>query len=764
MTRGPSTGNTSATRGSPLPPRVAAIPPASGYHPTMARARARSRTCLALALLASCGRPSRAAQGETWRRLAEGFRPRAVPETRQDWRPSVRGGPRLRIGPGARPFELEVEAAISAEQWVERGLGVWSAERPVPAPTVGLAASDASLRLGTTPCARLEGAKWVRLAGRLPESGPIDPELCRQFVEGLQAASFLTSRGTLFLFVPGDGAPGPEAHLTEVLSLGNDEYGVWRVPAPGVFADGIPVLAGGAEELVVDVPADSALRCATIARTGVRVERAPPTRFRVLLDGEPLLEHDQAPSLDGPAVRHALPLGRARSGARLRFEVEGPACYSAFLTPIVGPARSTRAPRPDVVFLLADTYRADNLAAWGGDARIAPHLNALSETCRRFRNAQAAATWTLPSHATLFSGLYPRQTRVLKRGSSLAPAAHTLAEHFAAAGYRTVAVTEGAFVSSSFGLDQGFEWFEEHSRGIDRTVARALELAEVDDGRPLFLFAQSYRAHDPYVVSDATRARLAGEDLAGSLLELDLALGARDAEHVRGRPYSDESVELARAKEALYRGASADLDEGFGRLLAGLEPLGRLEPGDVLAFTSDHGEAFGEHGVRGHGMGTWLEEAHVPLLLRGPGVEPGDVDEVVGAVSLPRTLARLAGLEPAEPWLGRDLCELPPLRAPIATYQCSQLPPSDLALNDGQRKLILRDARAARQPAVLHAYDLRSDPRERADSSSADWVEEQARAWAPALRALAEPVLGEEEALLGGRQQARLRELGYGGD
>ena len=192
----------------------------------------------------------------------------------------------------------------------------------------------------------------------------------------------------------------------------------------------------------------------------------------------------------------------------LTFEVEGDPGVTAILDPVVGPLevgdygdRPWEDAAPDIVVFLADTFRADNLAAWGGAPDVAPNTNALAEASVRFLETRATSVWTLPTHASMFSGLFPLQHGAITSETKLSPDLLTIAEHLAAHGYRTGAITEGAFVSRTYGLDQGFAWFEERTateRPYPLTLAGALDFLDADDGRPVFLFVHTYRVHAPY--------------------------------------------------------------------------------------------------------------------------------------------------------------------------------------------------------------------------------------------------------------------------
>ena len=533
-------------------------------------------------------------------------------------------------------------------------------------------AGSASLRVAGRKWPLLEAKKWAHIFLALEARLPIGTAGRQALEERVDGPSFAVAGAAVFLVLPEGDEPPERAELVERLDLGFEQDGTWRVRIGGVVADGMIVLPGEREEIAHDVPPRSALSFTTLALGAEPLAGEPgKATFRLYLDGELLFE-DSAPLLDQPRARaRTIDLGAsARAGARLTFEVDGPAGLAAFLNPRLHPRDvGTRGARPwdearrDVVLVVADTFRADNLAPWGGDPELAPHLNALAARSRVFLQARSAACWTLPSHAAMFTGLYPRQLGVVRTTSRLDPAAPTIAERLRDEGYRTVAVTESALVSRTCNLDQGFEWFEEHdavTRGVAATVEAVRAQLEVDDGRPLFLFVHSYRAHMPYVVSEATRARL-GERYAfpptvHALVE-EAARLVEDSEVQRldrGRAAQGVLAEKLASMQLLYRGASADLDAAYGELLVDLAGAGLLEHG-ALVFTSDHGEAFGEHGVLYHMSCIWDEVARVPLVVHAPGLSPGVEREPVSLIDLPRTLCALAGVDPRPEWLGRSI-------------------------------------------------------------------------------------------------------------
>ncbi|MDF1798229.1 MAG: sulfatase-like hydrolase/transferase, partial [Planctomycetota bacterium] len=257
-------------------------------------------------------------------------------------------------------------------------------------------------------------------------------------------------------------------------------------------------------------------------------------------------------------------------------------------------------------------------------------------------------------------------------------------------------------------------------------------ILELDDGRPLFLFVQSYRAHAPYEVSPETLAahpELFGEDPRPEDWDFGALVSSPEAAAIEvSSTLLRDFPELRDTMRRMYLGGVADLDLGFRDLLDLLEQHGL---GDAaLVLTSDHGEAFGEHAGWAHGNSAFEEQLAVPMVLRAPGVPAGMRPGPVGLVDLPTTLARLAGLEPDPAWVGRDMLD-PELSAPLLAFEIEGTPrffvSDDLALYAGDRKVILQlvDGELVLEP--VHAFDLASDPAELAS------LDEPSRAWAKQL-------------------------------
>ncbi|MEM7305133.1 MAG: sulfatase [Planctomycetota bacterium] len=567
----------------------------------------------------------------------------------------------------------------------------------------------------------------------------------------------------LFLRIPAGTQPPERAELEVVASAGRRGHDAWRLAAGPLAADGFVLRADAPASFTLDVPPDCLLRFHAVC-IGQASGGEPEIVLR--LDGE---EHGRVPVRPSPTYveqsrQFTLP-ERGAPGARLELTVEGESRWLGIFAPRLVPLPDARPEpeRPDIVVFLADTFRADNMAFYGGKPGVTPNLDRFAEQSLRFRRAWSTACWTLPSHASLFFGLFPPQHGATGLSTTPSRDLTSIAQRLREAGYRTAAVTDSLYVSRKFELDRGFEHFEEHQgrSDVERTLAGARRLLAEDDGRPLFLFVHSYRAHEPYLVSPRTAEQLGDrlpldvswDDLKGGILDsakTRIADGGEDAtkllELVRegdfhgilellglGTGSTVEGQQLLERLRALYLGASHGLDHAFGQLMVEIDARPR-PAGTFVVFTSDHGEAFNEHQNLFHGHGIWEENLRIPFLVRGPGLEPRAVDYAASLVDVPQTLAEIAQIAPDPGWLGSSLLSLDEDR-PLYAFDCAQRgEPRGLLIEDGLKVVFPPRAEAVRGREIVHAFDLRSDPGERNDLGSG----ERART---ALDGLAEDVL-----------------------
>ena len=330
-------------------------------------------------------------------------------------------------------------------------------------------------------------------------------------------------------------------------------------------------------------------------------------------------------------------------------------------------------PRYNVLLITLDTFRADRVGA------LTPALAKLAHEGVAFTNADSPVPLTLPAHSSLLSGLLPPQHGLRNNGAGSFPTdRETLATLLSKNNYRT-----GAFVSSfvldhRFGLNRGFDVYDDEvardptqtSAGLEaerrggETVDRALSWLKGGDARPFFAWVHLYDAHAPYAPP---------------------------------APYPQT-----------YDGEIAYVDAQVARLLGAID-----RSNTIVAVVGDHGESLGEHGEMTHGLLLYEPTLHVPLIVAAPELQARTIAGAVSTVDLAPTLASLAGV----PFGSNNLLSAPSKDIYAETEYPVQLGWSDLkSMRRGDLKFI-----RAPQPEV---YDLARDPRE-----TSNQLEQQRRAY-----------------------------------
>jgi arylsulfatase A-like enzyme len=361
---------------------------------------------------------------------------------------------------------------------------------------------------------------------------------------------------------------------------------------------------------------------------------------------------------------------------------------------------------PDVVVVSLTAQRRDRIGAYGHGGGLSPALDALAAEGARFDQATAPAHWTLPAQASLLSGLFPEGHGVLSRDRALPAAVTTLPEILTLYGYRTGAFTAGLDTDSGFGLDQGFQVYDDDTAGATtRPLSDTLEaaLAWLDAGEaPALLWLQSYEAHDPYcrgLPPAPAGAPLAGHELRRELL-VGLDAGALGA--------ADRAAIAACYDEGVRRN-----DAGLAALVAALEARGTLDS-TLLVVLAEHGELLGEGGSYDRFGSGELREAvvHVPLVVRGPGVTAGGVGAAVSLVDLAPTVLELLEIPVHWEMQGRSLA---------GALSGAPLPETPAFAVTGDGRWAARDGRwkLAVGPEGRALYDLSSDPGEQRDLAAA---------------------------------------------
>ena len=321
--------------------------------------------------------------------------------------------------------------------------------------------------------------------------------------------------------------------------------------------------------------------------------------------------------------------------------------------------------RPNLIVVSMDTLRADHLGCYGYKRDTTPNLDALAREALVFDQASSTSSWTLPAHISLLSGVHLGQAGGAFKQRSMHSGIPTLPERLKAAGYRTLALVGGGYVSAEFGMDRGFDAFDERNLEIARGWERLEPFLEARDGRePFFVLFHFFDIHSPFGDKTDDPDRFFREE--GMPFDPVLAEKIRGGKAFAHIPSYDRDVTERERRHIinLYDADIAHADRVLGKLFARLRELGLWED-TALLLTSDHGEEFGEHGSWYHGKHLYREITRVPLLFKPPagrrpeGLAPGSrIDRPVSLVDVAPTLTDLAGIEAPEVWQGASLLDV----------------------------------------------------------------------------------------------------------
>jgi len=396
---------------------------------------------------------------------------------------------------------------------------------------------------------------------------------------------------------------------------------------------------------------------------------------------------------------------------------------------------SDRGPRepPNILLVVLDTVRRDHVSCYGYPLPTTPHLDALAAVADRYEGCWSTAPWTLPSHASLFTGQYAFQhgARSGRTASGhivdalpLASERLTLAEALDEQGYETAAfVANTAYLRPDLGLHQGFDTYVvDRRKGVAMNElalgwlderAERLASAPAEEERPFFLFVNYMDAHRPYNTTEFEGER------AGALPAPSPERSQELLDQLYEEVFSQEDpppAELVAKVVAQYDMGIANADVALGRLIAELRARG-LYDATLIVVTSDHGEYLGEHDLVEHSKDVYEEALRVPLVVKRAGQERGRVieDRVSLAhmpslvlAELPREMSRrLAGAFPAPPgedaWIAEnEYSRSKDLGAPYGNRFARER----VVLYQDEFKLILSS------DGENELYDLEADPRE----------------------------------------------------
>lgn len=398
-----------------------------------------------------------------------------------------------------------------------------------------------------------------------------------------------------------------------------------------------------------------------------------------------------------------------------------------------------RGERPNVLLVVLDTARADRFSFMGYERKTSPHIDELAEGGAVFSRTFATAFWTLPSHASLFTGLHPSQAGATSESNHLPDSGRILAEILRSHGYDTAAFVCNPWISLERGFGRGFDQFKEMWRKPAQMKWRLrqgdMEKAAVKNvlawfekqrsrDEPFFVFVNLNCAHMPYWPPEPHRSAFLK---SGSDPERVEELGRIRSmwSHLAGELKLDEAD--LRVMNDLYDGEIAFADECVGEIVGRLRSDGVLDETMVIV-TSDHGENLGDHGMIDHLLSMYDTTLHVPLVVRYPErFEPRTVDErLASLVDIAPTVLEVCGLKDTI-GTGESLCRDDhervfvtaenerPLNAvrlmkeKYPAFDVSSIDRPVRAIRTDRHKLIWEEGKKA------ELFDLRRDPSEQND-------------------------------------------------
>jgi arylsulfatase A-like enzyme/tetratricopeptide (TPR) repeat protein len=283
----------------------------------------------------------------------------------------------------------------------------------------------------------------------------------------------------------------------------------------------------------------------------------------------------------------------------------------------------------NVLLISIDTCRADHLGCYGYKRPTTPHIDALARAGVLFEQVLTPVPLTTPAHSSLLTGTYPPTHGVrLNNGQGLPESSVTLAEILRDAGYRTAAFVGGFPLDAGFGLNQGFETYDDRFTKKSETSASLAERTAEEVGTPAMAWLQA-NAHEPFF----------------------LFLHFYDA-HL---PYDPPEPFASSFGDDPYSGELAYVDEWIGRILERLRSLS-VDGNTLVVLTADHGESLDEHGEKSHGYFIYQSTQRVPLVIRAPGGPKGKrVAGRVSLIDLMPTVLDLTGVKPPPRLQGASL-------------------------------------------------------------------------------------------------------------
>lgn len=362
-----------------------------------------------------------------------------------------------------------------------------------------------------------------------------------------------------------------------------------------------------------------------------------------------------------------------------------------------------KADSPNLILISIDTLRADHLSGYGYSRNTTPNFDQFAKDGVLFTNTIAQASWTLPSHMSLLTGLYSSSHGVMVPTTKLNDGHLTLAEILQNAGYKTVAFTEGGYVGHQFNY-QGFDRFDDTGgRGIETLYIKAFNWLRKDHSRPFFLFLHTYQVHCPY--DPPPDYDIYSDKNYRGIVEVSKSC-AREYGILKPKMTTKDYLYVIDK----YDGEIYYTDHFLGELFKKLKDLGVYNK-SIIVLTSDHGENFLDHQkcVICHSQ-LYDEVVKVPLIIKAPMLPKNQtIDAQVEGIDIMPTLLELLGIPIPNRVDGESLVELVKKGSYDKIFAFSENSFNGLSYkmvrtNDWKLFRISEDK--------LELYDLKRDPKE----------------------------------------------------
>ena len=440
----------------------------------------------------------------------------------------------------------------------------------------------------------------------------------------------------------------------------------------------------------------------------------------VAVDGQPRRTLLEAP-VEAKWTEATVPLGAA-AGRAARIDLVSTGGSVAFATPRLvvkappPPARPAALPRVDHIFIwMVDTLRSDKVHVYYPKTRVeTPNFDAFAADATRFEWAQVPGTWSLPSHASLLTGVYPPVHKATAHEAKLSKEVSFIAEEMKKHGYKTAMFSSNGYVSGKWGFERGWDAYRNFIReslpnGADYLWKTAKTWVLQNKKKPEFAYLATVDPHVAYAPKAEYLKKYWNKPYKGPLKPAltGVQLGLVGAGKLK---LDDEDKAYL---EALHDAEITQSDASFATFIADLKAAGLYDTCAIIVV-SDHGDEFGDHGRFGHGQSVYQELTHVPLIIRAPGRMPvGKVVHTdVEIMDLYPTLLDLAGATAGDQIQGTSL-------VPLAWDEVGQSPRASFSI-DGQiaRGLKVGRYRLVAASGRLELYDEIEDHFEQKDLSA----------------------------------------------